>query len=130
MLILIVILTIEKILRIKYSEMLFHCLGYYKNISNNELTIPERSGRPPARKKETIVQLPKPGDIIRCELNSDETEQTKRRILSKAGKATGKNRRQMNASYQGGEDSEQFINPMSQFTALSLARCVTNKNNR
>ena len=73
--------------------------------------IPKRGrGRPPkgVSSSSETVKLPRPGDIIDCKLNADDEEEWRKlRVLSKAEKATGRNRHIMNVSYED-EDKEPF----------------------
>ena len=79
-----------------------------KRSNVEESSIPERIRRHPpkitASSKENIVKLPKPGDIISCKLNSDESEWKKLWIVGKDGKATGKNMYKINVLYE--EDNQ------------------------
>ena len=66
---------------------------------------PRSRGRPSRTKSiPKIVSLPAPGQIIKCKLSNDnDSEWKKLNVISKAGKATGKNKYLMNVVVEEGE---------------------------
>ena len=64
----------------------------------------KRRGRPSKQKSvPNIVELPKPGQIIKCKIANEESEWKEMNIISKAGKATGRNKYLMNVVMEDGE---------------------------
>ena len=63
-----------------------------------------RNGLPKQNSNQKKIELPKPGQTIECKLaNDDDLEWKKLSVISRAGKATGKNKRLMNVAMEQGE---------------------------
>ena len=71
--------------------------------SDLERTQPDNIDTPPNTAKKSIT-LPKPGQTILCKLQNDVDQEWRRlRVISRAGKASGRNRNLMNVAMEQGE---------------------------
>ena len=58
----------------------------------------------PSKRLMGSVKLPKPGQIIKCKFTNDKDQEWRKlNVVSRAGKATGKNKYLMNVTTEGGD---------------------------
>ena len=62
-----------------------------------------RNGLPKQNSNQKEIELPKPGQTIECKLANNDSGWKKMNVISRAGKATGKNKYLMNVAMEQGE---------------------------